>query len=54
MMQLLKIFFKTDENAEVIDSMLIYQIVSLFLNSESRFSIHNFFIIDEILIMIYM
>ena len=53
MMQFLKIFFKTDESAEIIDLMLIYQIVSLFPNNESRLSIHNFFIINKILIVIY-
>ena len=53
MMQLLKIFFKTDKSAEVINLMLIYQIVSLFLNNELKLSIYDFFIIDKILIMIY-
>ena len=53
MMQLLKIFFKTDEDAEIIDLMLIHQIVSLFLNSESRFNIYDFFIINKVLIVIY-
>ena len=53
MMQFLKIFFKTDEGAEVIDLMLIHQVISLFLNNELRFSIHNFFVINEILIVIH-
>ena len=53
MMQLLKIFFKIDESAEIIDLILTDQIVSLFFNNESRFSICDFFIIDEVLIMIY-
>ena len=53
MMQFLKIYFKTDKDAETIDLILIYQIVSLFLNNESRLSIHNFFIIDEVLIVIH-
>ena len=52
-MQFLKIFFKTDESAEIINLMLIYQIMSLFLNNESRLSIHDFFIIDDVLIVIY-
>ena len=54
MMQFLKIFFKTDESAEAIDLMLIHQIVSFFLNNELRLSIHNFLIINKILIVIYM
>ena len=52
-MQFLKIFFKTDENAEIIDLMLTHQIVSLFFNSELRLSICNFFMIDEILIVVH-
>ena len=51
--QLLKIFFKTDKSAEVINLILIYQIVSLFLNNESKLSIYDFFIINEVLIVIY-
>ena len=53
MMQLLKIFFKTDEDAKVIDLILTHQIVNLFLNNELRLSIHNFLIVGEILIMIH-
>ena len=53
-MQLLKIFFKTDKNAEVIDLILTHQIMSFFLNNELRLDICDFLIIDEILIMIYM
>ena len=52
-MQLLKIFFKTDKNAEVINSMLIYQVVSLFPNNELRLSICDFFIINGVSIVIY-
>ena len=53
MMQLLKIFFKTDKGAETIDLMLIHQIVSFFLNNESKLSICDFFVINEVLIVIY-
>ena len=52
-MQFLKIFFKTDEDVEVINLILIHKIVSFFFNNESKLSIHNFLIIDEVLIMIY-
>ena len=53
MMQLLKIFFKIDENAEIIDSILTHQIVSLFPNNELRFDIYDFLIIDEVSIVIH-
>ena len=53
MIQLLKIFFKTDENAKVIDLMLTHQIMSLFFNNELRFGICDFFMIDRISIMIH-
>ena len=52
-MQFLKIFFKTDEGAEVIDLMLTHQVVSLFPNNELRFSICDFFMINEISVMIH-
>ena len=53
MIQFLKISFKTNEGAEVIDLMLIYQVVSFFPNNESKLSICDFLIINEILIMIH-
>ena len=53
MIQLLKIFFKTDEGAEVIDLMLTHQIVSFFLNNELRLSICDFFVINEVSVVIY-
>ena len=53
MMQLLKIFFKTNEGAEIINLMLIYQIVSFFPNNELRLSIYNFLIINKVLIVIH-
>ena len=53
MTQFLKIFFKTDKGAEIINLMLIHQIVSLFSNNELKLDIYNFFMIDKILIVIY-
>ena len=52
--QFLKIFFKINENAEIINLMLIYQVVSLFFNNKLRFSICDFFMIDEVSIVIHM
>ena len=53
MMQLLKISFKTDEGAEVINSMLAHQVVSLFPNNELRLGIRDFLIIGGVLIVVH-
>ena len=52
-MQLLKIFFKINESAEIINLMLTHQIVSFFLNSELKFSIYDFFVIDRISVVVH-
>jgi len=52
-MQLLLSICKNNNDAEIIDSILIYKIINLLIYDESRLSINDLELIERIMIIIY-